>query len=305
MVRFAIRRLGEAVLALASIAAAVFFLFHTIPLSPAAAMLYPHDSPQAIAQLNAKLGLNLPIPVQFVLWIKETLMRGGVGQVIVRDLPPTLEMLFLGAVLAFLLATMTALVQIRYQGRVQDRVLGAFTGLLSVVPGFWLGTLLLFLFSMTLVWFPGYGYPPPGHGFFAWLHAEVLPSTTLALTAMGPWARQLRASLEESGATDYVRTARAKGVPEGRIRGRHMFRNSVLPLITLTGLSLPTMLNTVIALEIIYTVPGAGSALIGALTSLSFAGATTVALVLAMVTVMGSVVADLTYGLVDPRITYR
>lgn len=105
--------------------------------------------------------------------------------------------------------------------------------------------------------------------------------------------------------SEYVRTARAKGVRERDIVARHTFKNSLLPFVTLVGLSLPTMLNTVIALEVIYAIPGAGQALINSLDGLLFANATTIALVLAFVTVLGSLGADLVYGLVDPRIQYR
>lgn len=305
MARFLLRRLMEALLAVLSVAFLVFVLYHLIHESPAYAMLYPDATPAKVAQLNAALGLNLPVPIQFFLWLKETVIHSGFMPVIKQHLPPTVEMLVLGAAGAFGLSVLTAMTQIRYAGTAIDRLLDSVTGILSVVPGFWLGSLLLFLFAMNWSIFPGYGFPPPHHGFFYWLYCEILPSTTLALTTMGSWTRQLRASLEESLRTDYVRTARAKGVPEGRVRRRHMLRNSLLPFISLAGMSMPTMLNTVIALEIIFTVPGMGTQLVQDLVMLSFNGATTIAMVLSMVTILGSVLADVAYGIVDPRITYR
>jgi peptide/nickel transport system permease protein len=305
MARFMIRRLIEAALAILSVAAMVFVLYHLIHESPAYAMLYPDATPAKVAQLNAELGLNLPIPVQFFLWLKQAVIHGGFVPIVTQYLPPTVELLGLGVLWAFGLSILTAMTQIRYAGTVIDRILDAITSIFSVVPGFWLGTLVLFLFAMNWAVFPGLGFPTPHHGFFYWLYCEILPSMTLALTTMGSWTRQLRASLEESLRTDYVRTARAKGVPEGRVRWRHMLRNSILPFISLAGMSMPTMLNTVIALEIIFTVPGMGTQLVQSLVMLSFNGATTIAMVLSMVTILGSVLADFTYGIVDPRITYR
>ncbi len=305
MGRFVIRRLFEAALAIFSVAVLVFVLYHLIHESPAYAMLYPDATPAKVAKLNAALGLNLPVPVQFFLWLKEALIHGGFLPIIKTNLPPTVEMLGLGAVWAFGLSVLTAMTQIRYAGTALDRALDAATSVLSVVPGFWLGTLLLFVFAMSWGVFPGYGFPPPHHGFFYWLYCEILPSLTLALTTMGSWTRQLRASLEDSLRTDYVRTARAKGVPEGRVRWRHMLRNSLLPFISLAGMSMPTMLNTVIALEIIFTVPGLGTQLTQDLVMLSFNGATTIAMVLSIITILGSALADFAYGIVDPRITYR
>lgn len=305
MARFLLHRLVQAVLALLGISVLIFVLLHLDTASPAAAMLGKFATTKKIAQLDAQMGLNRPVAVQFILWLKAVLVHGGLVPVIKNALPPTLEMLGLGALVALCLAVIIAVLQVRYSGAFADRLLGALVTVLTAVPGFWLGSFLLFTFSITFTLFPATGFPNIPRGFSDWAMHEVLPVSTLALTTVGPWARHLRAAMEDSSATDYVRTARAKGAGEGRILMRHVFRNSILPLITLVGMSLPTMINTIIALEIIYAVPGAGSAFISSLDGLFFAGATTISLALAFVTVFGSVVADLAYGLVDPRVQYR
>jgi peptide/nickel transport system permease protein len=309
MTFYAVRRLAQAILALTAIAALVFsvqtfFLWHVLHLSPAAALVYPDDTAQNIASMNRALGLTQPIPVQFVLWIKSLATGGGFAATFTSYLPPTLELMVLGILIAVVAAIVLAMAQTRFAGSWIDWLIDVFIGLTAVVPSFWLATLSLFLFSMESSVFPGVGYPTPGHGFLTWLYYSILPATILGLSIMGPWTRTLKGSLADAASADYVRTARAKGAPEGRILIRHMFRNSVLPLVTLIGLTLPTLLNTVIVLEVVYSIPGAGQDFYQSLTNLFFDNATTVALILAVVTVLGNVIADLAYGVIDPRITY-
>lgn len=307
MARFFLRRTVQALLALLGMAVVMFFLLHLETATPAHAILGKLWTPKKGAALDAKLGLSSPVPVQFVLWVRATLLAGGLASVIKHDLPPTLELLVLGVAMAFLLSVMIARLQMRRPGGGTDRILSAVVGLLSAVPGFFIGSLLLFVFAIVVPWFPPTGFPPihTGAGLGSWAWHEVLPVTALALSAVGPWTRQLRASMGDVSSTDYVRTARAKGISERAVVARHIFRNALLPLVTLVGLSLPSMINTVIALEIIYAVPGAGVAFIGSLNSFFFANATTVALVLALVTILGSMLADFAYSFVDPRVEYR
>lgn len=299
------RRLLQAVLALFGIMILIFGLLHLYHGSPAAAMLGKQVSPRRIAELNAQMGLNLPVPVQFVLWMKAALWNGGIGPILVQALPPTLLLLGLGVLVATLLAVWAATLQIRHSRELVDRALELVLNTLSAIPGFWMGTLLVFVFGVTYPILPASGIGVMHHGLFSLIRHEVMPVATLSLTIVGPWTRHLRASLQEAAASDYVRTARAKGVQESQMIRRHTFKNSLLPLITLIGMSLPTLLNTVIAIEIIYAMPGLGGDLIGSLNGLFFAMATTVSLVLALVTVAGSVLADTLYVLIDPRIQYR
>lgn len=310
MMLFIVKRLASAVLTLATIAVLVFylqmhFLWQVLHVSPAAALVYPHDTPANIARMNAALGLTQPLPVQFLDWVRATFVDGGMTGFIRHQLPPTVELLALGALWAAVLSVLIAMLQVKYAGRWLDHILDGLMVFISVIPGFWLGLLLLIVFAVYNTWFPGSGYPLPGAGLLSWIYHLTLPSVALALTTLAPWTRTLRGSLVEASHADYVRTARAKGVPERRVRSRHMLRNSIMPLVTLIGLSLPVLLNTVVVLERIYVIPGAGAAFFGALDTLFYAQAASIALVLAMVTVVGSMAADLAYGLIDPRINYR
>ena len=305
MTRFLVRRIFEAFFALLGTSLVIFIVLHLDHLDPARGLLGKEWTPQRGAALDAKLGLNQPVPIQYVLWLRGLVQVGGIGSVILQALPPTLEILAMGAALAFIASVVIASLQMRHPLSALDRVLGTITGFLSAVPGFFIGAILLYLLAYKVALFPASAFSSPHASFLAWLYHQILPVLALALAVIGPWSRQLRASMDDVASSDYVRTARAKGVSERRIISRHVLRNALLPTITMVGLSLPTLINTLIALEFIYGINGAGTALIEALNSLLFASATTVALVFACVTVLGNLLADLAYGLVDPRVQYR
>jgi len=255
--------------------------------------------------LTAALGLNLPVWDQFGLWLHATLFSAQGGQVVTELLPVTLELLFFSSVIAFGLACVVALVQLLHPRSLADRVLTALTYGFYGFPAFWLGLVLIWLVGLVLLWLPPNGWPDAMQpGFVSWVVHLIMPVATLSLTTVGAWSRYLRASMEEALQADYVRTARAKGVSERDILVRHAFRNSLLPLITLAGMSLPTLMNSVIVVEVIFYIPGAGSGFLQALNGLFFSQATTIAFFLAVITVLGNVVADACYGLADPRIQY-
>jgi peptide/nickel transport system permease protein len=305
MRRFIPRRTLEALLALLGLSLVVFFMLHLDHTDPARGMLGKAWTPQRGAALDSELGLNQPVFVQYLLWMRALFRVGGLGTVIKYELPPTLELLIMSITVALVTSICLAQWQIHAPGRFVDRFVSVVTGMLSAVPGFVMGSVLLYFLAFNVSWFPPNALTPRGSGPLEWIHYHTLPTAALAVSVIGPWTRQLRTSLGAEAQSDYVRTARSKGTRENRVIAKHMRRNAILPLISLVGLSLPTMMNTLIAVEIIYGVQGAGTALISSLDVSLFAQATTVALVFAFLSIFGSMMADLVYGLVDPRIQYR
>jgi peptide/nickel transport system permease protein len=300
-----LRRVAEGVLALLGIAIAVFFLLHLDNINPARAMLGRLATPAKVAALTAALGLNQPVPIQFVLWLKALLLEGQLHDILATNLGPTLELLVFGALAAFWGSVLLATVQIRWRGSWLDRGLSVLTYLLNAIPPFWLANALLFLLAIVVLWLPPTGSPTYGQtGLGQWAFHLILPVGTLALSLVGSWTRYLRASLDDAMESHYVRTARALGFPETRIVRRHALRNSLLPLITLVGMAMPTVLNAVIVIEMVFAMNGLGAQFLGALYALSFGTATEYALVLAIVTVLGNILADVAYVMADPRIRY-
>jgi peptide/nickel transport system permease protein len=308
MARYLAYRTLLALASLATVSLVIFGLLHLDAATPAAALLgLRRATPANVAALNRAMGWNLPVPVQYVHWLTSFFAPEGQGvAVLTRNLPVTLELFGLGVGTAFLLALLVGFIQVLHPGSLADRLLTALVYVLSATPGFWLALLLVWAFTLYLLWLPPPGPPLPTQmGFWWWCRFEVLPVATIALTTVGYWSRHFRVVLEEALRSDYARTARAKGVPERRVVTRHAFRNALLPLITLAGTSLPNVLNTVIAIEGIFYLNGAGNALIQAVDGLFFASATSVTMALALVAIFANLLADVAYSLVDPRIQYR
>ncbi len=299
-------RLLQALLALFGISVIIFFLLHLDAASPARAELGLRASQKAINQLNAELGLNLPVPVQFWDWFRGMFLSGGQVGFWLHYLPRTLELAGLGIGFAFLSAVGLASWQVEHANTWGDHLLTAVLYVMNATPAFWLSLLLVWEFALNLLLLPPNGVPASNHlGFWQWGLHFLMPVAVVFAAAVGGWARYLRAALEESLETDFVRTARAKGADEHRVLRRHAMRNSLLPLLTLAGTSFPVLVNTVIVVEIVFFIPGAGAAFYGSLNSLNFGPATSLAFLLAAVGVLGGVLADMSYAVVDPRIQYR
>ncbi len=300
------RRVGEAILALLTVAAAVFFLLHLDPVNPVAAMLGPRfATPANIARLSRELGLDQPVWLQFFAWLKALVVEGLLGQLLAQALPPTLALMALGGAFGLVGAVGAAVVQVRFRNTWLDRAIALVTYALNALPVFWTANALLFLFAIVFLWLPASGTLAYNQsGFWQWAVHMILPVATLALAMLGTWARYLRVALAEAMTADYIRTARAVGAGEWRLVRRHALRNALLSLVTMIGLSMPTMMTAIIVIEAVYSMSGLGTAFLGALLGLSFGSATSAALVLAILTVAGNVLADVAYMVLDPRIRY-
>ena len=297
------RRAGEAALTLIAVGFAAFVLLHLMPYNVAAILAGPSASPAQVAQVAAAIGQNLPLPLQFLRWLRE-LAAGGLALAAVQAFP-TLELLALGSGLALLVALGLAFVQVRFQGSLLDRVSASLAFVLFTLPSFWVGFILIYFFAIDLLWLPAQGPSLNPSSQHQWLLYMILPVVTLALTTIATWSTSVRAAVEEALRSDYVRTARAKGASERAVFRRHVLRNVLLPLITTAGMSLPSLFNNVIAIEWLFTMRGLGSGLIDALTSFDYGTAVDLVFVIGAVTVLGSLLADLLYLLADPRIQYR
>jgi peptide/nickel transport system permease protein len=305
MGRYVARRLLEAVLTLVALSMATFLLLKAMPFNLAAIMAGPRATPGAVASLANAMGLDLPLPDQYVLWLRQLLGGGGFAAAW-RYAPPTLELVVLGSGLAAVCAFTIAYIQARSPNSRLDRAISLATFVLYTLPAFWLGFVLIFVFALDLLWLPAFGpnLDPSSQGFSQWIPEMVLPVTTLAVTTIATWTIYYRSTIEEALQSDYVRTARAKGLPERRVILKHVVRNVVLPGITLTSMSLPSLFNNVIVIEWVFTMPGLGDNLVSALTNFDWSTSIATVMVIGTITVLGSMVADLLYAVADPRIRF-
>lgn len=317
-----IRRIAAAAAIVFAVVSLTFVAIHLAPGSP---FLPPPDRPldtAVVARLNRQFGLDRPLRVQYVLYLKN-LSQGNLGYAFSRGqtvrsalataIPDTLLLAGTALALDLGLGLILGIILAARARHATDLILSNVTLFIYSVPAFWLGLVLVFVFADWLHWFPA-GFPTsPGLyeslPFFGQLgdriHHLALPALTLGLVGAAGTARYQRAALLETLGREFVRTARAKGVSERRVILVHALRNSLLPLITLAGLSLPFLLTGSVLIESVFSWPGMGRMATDAVLARDHALVTAIAMVASAMVVTGSLVADVLYAAADPRIRER
>ncbi|WP_027548936.1 ABC transporter permease [Bradyrhizobium sp. WSM2254] len=312
MLSYLARRLAMTIPTLLLVAIAVFALVRLIPGDPVQVMLGDAADPTQAAQLRMQLGLDQPIPVQFMHWIAK-LAAGDFGHSITNNLavlPLILDRFQVSAVIVLVavaaaacIAVPAGLVAAWKQNSLLDlSVVGGATLLLSI-PSFWLGLLLLLLFGLKLNWLPVIGYVPFAENFWQAATFIVLPIATLTMVEIGVLTRMARAASIEVLRLEYVTHARAKGVPEWRVLARHVLPNAFAPTWTLIGLVLGHLLGGIAVIETVFTLPGLGRLLVDSIFARDYPVVQGCLLFTAVIYVVVNLIVDLCYPLFDPRVT--
>ncbi|AZO79105.1 MULTISPECIES: ABC transporter permease [unclassified Bosea (in: a-proteobacteria)] len=314
MIAFLLRRLGQSLLLLLIVSVIGFAILHLAPGGPMSQFAAGGDMTQAdLDRIAEQLGLNRPLPVQYIEWLWR-MLRGDWG-VSYRDQQPVLHIIasHIGATLELMLtSTLLAMVIGAWVG-----ILGAirryslFDSLATVgamialsIPTFWFGLVVIYVFSVGLGWLPsGNRYTMGDGSFLNQVHHLIGPCIVLALVSTAVWSRYMRSSMLEVVNQDYIRTARAKGVPERQILLRHALRNALLPMITITGLHVPTLLSGALVTETVFTWPGMGRLFLDSISYRDYPVVMGILMFTAVLVLMGSLLADLLYGVADPRIS--
>jgi peptide/nickel transport system permease protein len=313
---YVLRRLGFAVLMLIGVSMILFALMRLAPGGPEAVLIGGEFSADAAAQIRRRLGLDRPLAAQYATWAGAAL-RGDFGRsfktgdpvagLIVDRLGPTLQLTGGALVLALAVAVPLGVVAAVRRGTVWD-TLGSAVSLFGVsFPSFWLGIMLILLFSEALPILPPSGLAEYGREAdpLSRLRHAILPTLTLGLIQMAALMRFTRSSLLEALRQDYVRTARAKGLGDGRVVWRHALRNALIPVVTVVGLSLPTLVGGAVLTETVFAWPGLGRLAVGAVFERDYPVIMGVNLIVAGVVIAGNLVTDLAYCVIDPRISYQ
>ncbi|MER9134475.1 ABC transporter permease [Mesorhizobium sp. M0768] len=321
------RRIGRilirALVTLLMVMSLNFILFRVVPGDPAQLLLAgarASVTEQQIDGLRKQWGLDKPLPEQAVAYVWSTLhgdlgysfkFRGEqVADLLLARIPATLALVGVAQLFAIMFGVMLGLYAgWRRGGAIDQLTTGASLALYST-PAFWLGMLMVLVFSTTLGWFPGYGaYSPTGGagGAPSWLADRlrhlVLPSATLALGLAGQYVLVARAAMSDVVTEDYMVTARAKGLTGRQMLMRHAFRNAMLPVVTLITLNLGYVVAGAITVEAVFNWPGVGGLTVEALNARDYPVLQGIFLLLGASIVIANIVADLTYGLLDPRVT--
>lgn len=314
MRRLILRRAVAFVATLFVVSLLVFTVVRILPGDPALLIMGTEASPEAAAALRRAMGLDRPILVQYVEWLRGALVGDlgrsiqydvGVARLVVSRLAVTLPLTVLAALFMLLTAVPLGVYAATRQGRVGDYLAMLVSQLGIAIPSFWAGLLLILLFAVRLGWVQAGGFDGWAGGLWAGLRALLLPAFALGVVQAAVLTRTTRAAVLEVLRADHVRTARAKGLAEGAVTWKHVVRNALLTIVTIVGLQLGQLLTGSIVLENVFYLPGLGRLALGAISARDLPVVQGVVLFVAVTVVTLNFVVDLLYTVLDPRIRYE
>ncbi|MBD9528543.1 ABC transporter permease [Paracoccus sp. PAR01] len=311
MVRAMLGRLAGMALVLVIVATVVFVIVRVTPGDPAAVMLGSDATPQDIADLRSRMGLDAPLIVQYGQFMLG-LLRGdlgqsiflgqSVGQALLARAEPTFFLTLFSILIACAIALPVGVLSAVKRGTVFDQIVVTLTMIASSVPSFWLGLMLIQVFAVSMGLFPASGYGGPDSGFLERLQHLVLPAVALGVVNSALITRFTRAAMLDVLGDDYVRTARAKGATERRVVLKHALRNALVPIITVIGLSVAMLVAGAVVTETVFGLPGIGNLVVSAVLRRDYPVIQGTLLVVAAIYVLINFVVDMLYILVDPRV---
>ena len=315
MTAYVLRRLFQMLPVLLLASFAIFAMIYAVPGGPVAVIVGENAGPEEIAAAIQRYRLDRPMVVQYADWLGRAATgdfglslhsRQPVLQLIGERLPATLQLALAAIFVALVIGIPVAIASAVKPNSWLDRLLSGWSALALGVPTFWLGILLILLFAVELRWLPSASrHVPFWEAPVDALRSLALPAITLGTYVSGILARFLRASLIGEARADYVRTARAKGVPENRVVGFHIMRNALLPFVTIVGLMMANFIGGAVVTEAVFTYPGLGRLLIQAISTRDFPLIQGCILVILVAYMLINLTVDMLYAWIDPRIEYR
>jgi peptide/nickel transport system permease protein len=308
---YVVRRLLQMILVILGVTFLVFFLIHLVPGDPARTILGNKATPEKIQLLHEEWGLDKPLPVQYERYMKR-LVRGDLGtslfynvpagRLVLERLPVTLWLIGLGGLFSVLIAVPLAVIAAAKREGVSDHVIRAVPLVGLGFPSFWIGIMLLLAFALN----SGRLFPPGGYGSgpFGHLHSMFLPALTVALGLTPILVRSLRASMLEVFESDYIVTARSKGLPERRVLIRHGLRNAIISTISVLAVSIGFLVGGTLIIEQVYALPGIGQLMYNSILQRDFPVVQAVTLVFAIMVVLVYLLADILHAALDPRVRF-
>lgn len=313
MIGYIIRRILSILPVMAIVAIIVFLLIHLAPGDPSAIMAGDNPTPEAIAQIREKMGLDQPLWWQFVNWLWN-LLHGDLGRslfwgdpvtrLIAQRAEATIALAITTSIFAIAMALLLGITAAAKAGTAFDRLVMAFAVLDFSIPSFVVGYVLIYVFGVELKWLPVQGYSPIAEGVGPWLRSLALPTVALGLVYMALIARITRATVLEVLGEDYIRTARAKGVRGRPLLFKHALKNAALPIVTVIGMGLGFLIGGSIVTETVFNLPGIGRLVVDAIARRDYPVIQGIALVFSAVYMLVNLLVDLSYPLFDPRIRY-
>ena len=314
MIGYLIRRILQTIIVLFFVTVFTLFLVHLFPGGPIKAMLGQRATPQQVNYYNHLYGFDQPFYVQYIKWIGQLLhgnlgfsnkLNMSVGALIAQDLPKTIILVLLGTFVSLAFGIPLGLYQAVKRYTTGDYVLTGVSFLGYATPPFFVGLLLVEWFSVDVHLLPPFAPQGTSVGqILSQPKALILPVLSYAFVLYALWSRYMRSSVMDNLVQDYVRTARAKGASERRVLWGHVFRNSLMSVITLLGLSLPDLVAGAIFIEVVFNYPGMGLAFYNAALNVDYEVLLGFTVIATLATILGNLLADVSYAVLDPRVRY-
>jgi peptide/nickel transport system permease protein len=314
MIGYLIRRLGQALIVLFFVTVITLTLVHLFPGGPIRAMLGPRATVAQVAHYNHLYGFDQPFYVQYVKWVGQLLhgnlgfsakLNQSVASLIAQDLPKTVVLVALGTIVSLVFGVPLGMYQAVKRYTFGDYVLTGVSFLGYATPTFFVGLLLVEWFAVDTHFFPPFAPQGTSVGqILSQPRALVLPVIAYAFVLYALWSRYMRSAVMDNLVQDYVRTARAKGASERRVLWGHIFRNSLISIVTLLGLSLPTLVAGAIFIEVVFNYPGMGLAFYNAALNVDYQVLLGLTVLATLATILGNLLADVSYAMLDPRVRY-
>lgn len=313
MANFLLRRLFTTLLVMLGVSFVVFMIIHLVPGDPVRIMLGLQADQAKVEEIRHLMGFDRPLLVQYGDWLWSAL-RGDLGesfitgnsvaQAVGERLPATLSLALAALVIALVIALPAGTISAMRPGSPIDYVAMFFSQVGVSIPDFWLGILFILVFSLALRWLPPSGYASPLENFGGWLRHLILPAMTVGLITASILTRFVRSAVLEVLHENYVRTAHAKGLPNRRIITRHVLLNAAIPIVTIVGLQMASLLGGVIIVEVIFAWPGLGRLALDAVVRRDYPMVQGAVLLVALTFAVVNVIVDLLYAYLDPRVKY-
>ena len=318
MISYIIRRLLETVIVLILVTLIVFIAIRLLPGDPIYVLLSPNQASQLtknqITQIRHEAGLDKPIMEQYVIWMinlfhgdfgKSVVYKTDVSEALAERLPITLHLGILAFIIGFILGIPMGVIAAIRRGTWIDTVVTSLANLGITIPIFWLGVILIYVFALQLKLLPVMGYISPFDNFWMSTKHIIMPVLCLAIWPLAGNARQIRSIMLEVLRQDYIRTAWSKGLSERAVILRHALKNGFIPILTFTGLMVPTIVGGEVLIEMVFNIPGLGRLAVESLRKLDYAYVQGVVLIIALAVGLTNLLIDISYGWLDPRIRYK
>ncbi|MEH7438106.1 ABC transporter permease [Neobacillus drentensis] len=314
MIAFVIRRLLQTVVVLFIVTLIVFSILQVLPGDPARTLLGPEASPEQVEQVREELGLDRPLPVQYITWVEQALhgdlgksiaFREDVTKIIGEHLPKTIYISILSMVMAIFIGVPAGIIAAIRRGGKIDSLISVVSNFGMAVPAFWLAVLCIYFFSLKMGWFPVQGYTSTFDDFWLSTKQVIMPVVCLAFAALASFARQTRSAMLEVIMQDFTRTARSKGLKERAIIIRHTLKNAIIPVITLIGLQVRNVVGSTVFIEQVFNIPGMGRLVVQSVFNQDFVVVQGCVLIIAIIVALTNLLVDISYGFADPRIRIK